>query len=186
MKQLFLAIVVSGSVICLSQAQTSNTFAAAKVSAQPSSFDRVNFASGHEKTRDALLPLLRGVFHAKRKDKEVLLTVDAGWRNDSLCIEYRFYKGQNLLTLENRFLVEQIYFTMDPAEMNELETENDEFLFLYLRNTRRIANVSNLRFAGPDGTMPRLESWTSSCGFPVRPENLPLIIQYLKELRGKG
>jgi hypothetical protein len=134
-----------------------------------------------EKAREALPQLLRAVFNTRWDKLDVLLTVDAGWRNDSLAIEYKYYKGKNLLSLDDNLLVEKIYFTIKPEEIDELETESDEFLFLYLRNQRRIANVRKLATRPPDGRDE--ESWKSSCGFPVRAENLPMIIQYLKDLR---
>jgi hypothetical protein len=165
------------------QSQTNSTLAVSKATPQGGTFSQAHPGVSHQKAREALLPLLRGVYHTTRKDCEVLLTIDAGWRNDSLSIEYKFYKGQNLLTPEPKFLVEKIYFTLNPAEINELETVTDEFLFLYLRNNRRVATVSNLTTTGLSASAIQRETWTSSCGFPVRQENVQQIIQYLKEFR---
>jgi hypothetical protein len=136
-----------------------------------------------QKAREALLPLLRGVFNTRRKDIEVMLTIDAGWRNDSLSIEYKYYKGNNLLALNDSLLVETIYFTVNPEEIDAIDTEQDEFQFLYLRNKKKRLNVHHLVRRASNGVTE--ESWCSSFGFPVRAENLPVIIQLLKDLRSK-
>jgi len=134
-----------------------------------------------EKAREALPQLLRAVFSTSWNEQDVLLTVDAGWRNDSLSIEYKYYKGTNVLLLEENLLVEKIYFTVRPEEIDALDTETDEFLFLYIRNNRKLPNIQYI--ASRPGISETEVSWQSSLGFPVRPENLPMIIQYLKDLR---
>jgi len=134
-----------------------------------------------EKAREMLPQLLRAVFNTKWNEQDILLTVDAGWRNDSLSIEYKYFKGNNLLLLDEKLLIEKIYFTVRPEEIDAIETETDEFLFLYLRNTKKIANIQQL--ATRSGSSEEEVGWRSSLGFPVRPDNLPLIIQYLKDLR---
>jgi hypothetical protein len=134
-----------------------------------------------QKAREELPALLRAVFHSHWNDQDVLLTVDAGWRNDSLSVEYKYYKGNNLLSLDENLLIEKIYFTVRPEEIDALETENDEFLFLYLRNTRKLGNVRQL--VTRPAAQEHEDNWRSSFGIPVRAENLALIIQYLKDLR---
>src|SRR5688572_17450222 len=136
-----------------------------------------------QKAREALLPLLRGVFNTRWKDLEVMLTIDAGWRNDSLSIEYKYYKGNNLMILSDDSLVETIYFTVDPEEVDAIDTEQDEFWFLYLRNKKKKLNVHH-QVSRPSKGVNGV-SWCSSFGIPVRPENLPQIIQLLKEIRSK-
>lgn len=137
-----------------------------------------------QKAREALLPLLRGVFNTRWKDLEVMLTIDAGWRNDSLSIEYKYYKGNNLMILSDDSLVETIYFTVDPEEVDAIDTEQDEFWFLYMRNKKKKLNVQHLVSRPSKGV--NEVSWCSSFGIPVRPENLPQIIQLLKEIRTKN
>src|SRR5688500_17427555 len=100
MKHLFIAIIILVGADFTVQSQTNSTLAVTKTTTQESAFSHVDPGISHQKAREALLPLLRGVFHTTRKDCEVLLTIDAGWRNDSLSLEYKFYKGQNLLTPE--------------------------------------------------------------------------------------
>ena len=134
-----------------------------------------------EKAREEILPLLRAVFNSHWKDQEILLTVDAGWRNDSLSIEYKYYKGDNLLALNENMLVEKIYFTVKPEEIDAIDSENDEFQFLYLRNQKKTLNVHSQVSRPLEGV--NEETWSSSLGFPVRAENLPIIIRLLKDLR---
>jgi hypothetical protein len=134
-----------------------------------------------QKAREAILPLLRGVFNTHRDNLEVTLTIDAGWRDDSLSIEYKYYAGNNTLTLDDNLLVEKSYYTVKPEEIDVIDTEQDEFQFLYLRNKKKVLNVHHLVNLKSKGVTE--EKWCSSFGIPVRSENLPLIIQLLKDLR---
>jgi hypothetical protein len=134
-----------------------------------------------ERARKELPGLLKAVFNMKRQGSAVLLTVDPVWKEDSLVIYYNFFKGSNLLVLDTGQLVENIIYTFKPAEINMLDTEEDEFLFLYLRNSKKDTNIYSVY------NRPQLkeleETWSSSLGIPVRAESLPLIIEYLKDLR---
>jgi hypothetical protein len=196
MKKFTIALIVSGAGFLVSadaqtiasasksyQSQHLNAAPSVKLQdAAPSTSIKTDIGlDKREKTREELLPLLRAVFNTRWKDLEILLTVDAGWRNDSLSIEYKYYKGTNLLALNDNMLIEKIYFTVRPEEIDAIDTENDEFQFLYLRNNKKVLNVRHLVNRLSDGV--NEETWRSSLGFPVRSENLPMIIQLLKDLR---
>ncbi|HTE23022.1 hypothetical protein [Flavitalea sp.] len=197
MKKFSIALTLSGAgflnslnaqtIASTSKSSRNNTSNAARSStlyvAAPSTMIKGDIAGLDKrgKARVAILPLLRAVFNTRWKDQEVLLTVDAGWRNDSLSIEYKYYKGTNLLALNENMLIEKIYFTVKPEEIDAIDTENDEFQFLYLRNKKKRLNVHHLVSRPSDGV--NEETWRSSLGFPVRTENLPIIIRLLKDLR---
>ena len=196
MKKFIIALMVSGVgflanvkaqtiALALKSYQKQDLYAAPSVKlydAAVSTTIRSNISlDKREKAREQLLPLLRAVFNSRWKDLEILLTVDAGWRNDSLAIEYKYYKGTNLLVLNDDMLIEKIYFTVRPEDIDAIDTENDEFHFLYLRNNKKVLNVHHLVSRLSEGV--NEETWRSSLGFPVRAENLPIIIQLLKDLR---
>jgi hypothetical protein len=134
-----------------------------------------------ELAREELPRLLRAVFNSKWNDESILLTVNAAWQSDSLVIEYNYYRGVNVLLLDDKQLVENIVFLVKPGDLDVLETESDEFLFLYLRNKKKISNIHSLSKRPVPGVFEN--NWCSSLGFPVRMDNLPMIIQYLKDLR---
>jgi hypothetical protein len=129
-----------------------------------------------------LLPeLLKAVFNTRWKDESVLLTVDAAWSGDSLMIFYNYYRGTNVLSLEDDQLIEKIIFTVHPQQIDALDTEDDEFLFLYLRNADKSKEIHSRLHRPAAGETEN--NWVSSLGIPVKRDSLPEIIQSLKALR---
>ncbi len=133
----------------------------------------------------AVLPnLLKAVFNTRWKEESVLLTVDAAWSGESLLIFYNYYRGANVLSLEDDQLIEKIIFTIRPEQIDALDTEDDEFLFLYLRSSSKSTGIHSRLYRPASGE--KENNQVSSVGFPVRRDNLPEIIQALKAIRSPG
>ncbi|RZK45305.1 MAG: hypothetical protein EOO94_04575 [Pedobacter sp.] len=142
-----------------------------------------------DNVRMAIPDLIRGVFAGKLNDQSFVLTVDAGWRDDSLSIEYKHYHvaeggaGSEIIpgTRQDGLLIEKIYFTFLPSDITSFKTETEELLFVYL-GTRKNSDAVRRLISGIAGRSSELSS-IGSFGFPVQAEKLEELKKQLKELR---
>lgn len=175
MKTLYTIIFLLVAGISQSNAQQTETGAATepvysmlsstskKVAADPEDIKR-------DRARLAITELLRAVFNTTLNEQAVTLNIDAGWRDDSLSIEYKYYRGH---------LIEKIYFTFLPGDISAMSADNEEFLFLNFSSKK--AGIRKLISASPG--RPAEISNIGSFAIPVNAGNLELIKKTITEIR---
>jgi hypothetical protein len=142
-----------------------------------------------ENARIAIPGLIKGFFACKLNEQAFALTVDAGWRDDSLSIEYKYYRivnggaGSEIIpgSSQDGQLIEKIYFTFLPPDITSLKTENEELLFVYLSTGKNPDIVRKIAsgIAGRPSDISNIRSF----GFPVQAEKLEDLKKQLKNLR---
>jgi hypothetical protein len=134
------------------------------------------------RAREELSALLQGLFRARRyEDQQVTLHLSSSWLQDSLQIGFDFYRGNSTDVLTKNELVESVIYRFKPEDIQFIETESDEFIFLRIRTFGRKASVYTRLERVKEGEYE--EDFRISAGFPVHAENLEQVKQDLKVLQ---